>query len=354
LLLLFSSAGFCIEFLVADEIAAVHVAPAGPLADFARNAAAFAVSTLNEKPENINDPFEIESVDLSNANFGTGTSFSGVVEFSNHFRTELLLLKPTQAVPEIADVGLLLGTGQVEDYPAVRPLVMDALSLDGPFGLSFQGDATFRLPHLVDPGDVKRVQLSSGASVNITGVSSVRLLSPVEVELRLGSSTPRIVWSQVPQLHLNGTNLGFLSQHRTKMNRIGAQSVQLTNPDTNQPVTVRNSFDLLDQVLLQQLQQLQMRALSESPNLQIRRLVEGSASAIRLVLLPVELIQPATGIHSLWRMLVTQDAAGNFRLVSHEQQMTKAEVTLSNMLLTNGTWTDVVSTFQNSQALQAR
>jgi hypothetical protein len=83
--------------------------------------------------------------------------------------------------------------------------------------------------------------------------------------------------------------------------------------------------------------------LASSSNWNVKRIREGFAEAVTLMLIPMELKETTTGAQSLWQVAVTQDSKGNQRVVSSEQQKGAfPEVSVSSSMLQNTTMEAVI------------
>lgn len=230
----------------------------------------------------------------------------------------------------------------------------------------------------IDTGAIRKIKVEKDVDVKVNGLTSVKLLKPIEVELTSKPSRDgeelELSWKQVPELEFDG-NILFQSgirlcifsdaiDNRVKVKRVNSLEVKFVNGTENSlkfGITKKPSISLTkENPLTQYLEKviLQTKAISGFPNARLRRIISGrcsisriliekaTADAVTLVLMPVELLS-ADGVITNWNMIVTRDANGNHKLFSYEQlQPTNAvSVEPSLTINPNGTFYETLDRF---------
>ena len=154
-------------------------------------------------------------------------------------------------------------------------------------------------------------------------------------------------FKSIPHLEVSGPGISFSTEHKAKVKRISNIEIELTNTTTPQVIgkndltVLLNDQNPLYQYVHYMLEQAKSQ-LGSSSNSKFKRIVKGTAEAVTMMLIPMELKDSKTGVHSEWNVVVTQDAYGNRKIVQSEQQPPINELTLTPGVLYNSTIEEVL------------
>jgi len=317
--------------------------------------AQFAVKNINDQQTGkIKKNYELNRVQIENTRISEGTYYEIGVQFGNRPETFQFQFVDGNREPDFAwnqnslpsdNTATSLLLASEVSYPKFKDM-----SLQGPMEIAFprpRDDIRFRLPHLVEVDRMRTLRVNTEVTMKASGVTSIRLVDPVEVELKSAKDGQGLsVWlKQLPRVEIDGKSLSFSTEQNAKMKKIGNMRYELRNTSSNtdpRPFFMELAPNSPFMPYIEHMLQYSRGILTSSPSWNVKTIREGRADAVTLMLIPMELKELGTGINSVWNVIVSQDAHGNKRLISSELQKTLSEITVSPSVMANTTMTEVI------------
>ena len=197
---------------------------------------------------------------------------------------------------------------------------------------------SIRVPHQIEAFNVKRIRVNSNVNLKSSGISSLSLIEPLELELRPMNNDLNITFKTTPRISVSGKSLRFTSENKAKVRKIGIFDIEISNATKEVPTNymLMTPENPLTDYLKHMLQHV------KSPFL--KRITAASADAVTIMFIPMELKEKKTGLLSDWNIMVTQDAFGNRKIIQSEKiEKANPVVTVADSLLYNSTVNDILT-----------
>lgn len=320
-----------------------------------RDSALYAVKNLNQQRDTAGyDRLQLkEDPNVGNVLLGRGILFNLMLELVDGSRFAFDFVQPlsffpgwTNYLPDSADHIPL----DVTLFSSPR---LPSIELTGPVALYFpepREDIQLKIPHWVKLSDsISTVKIHQGLKLWVEGVSSVRLVEDLPIQLHPNGRTLSLKWFKVPRLELQGSNIHFFTSQDTKVKAGRPHEIEISNKTgSHQYIFGMREIGSLDISALPQLLQNidwifgQSRALSDSPHTsQVSKIIAGTAEAVSLIMLPLTL-ETSHKVVSDWQVLLARNAEGAHKLLSAEELPAGTAISISDSILLNGTVYDVM------------
>ena len=323
---------------------------------FLRNAAQYGVKELNEKQKEEGKEYQLQEVLTEGAkmNFGLEKEICYLVsdganqfeyrrkwaEFKLEETRYLIDKKPIfeQIVPQNKQEESPTEISTVDDITGAK----NTLTLQGPLEMNLEraNSPQFNLPKTLETnGKISKVRLEEGSVVEVQGISSLRLSSPLSIKMDTHSLPLKISVQGEPKVeaHLPRGRKQFKisSQEKLKLKVDKSSStavVQLPpHKQHNHPAVSGNKL-FTNNILEHFLEALQRVANAEGVNvktLSFKEIKEASIKFVHLISIPVLLREKRSSRVSQFQITIAVDFDYNLSLFGVEEMEPRAESSIT-------------------------
>eukprot|EP01103_Thecamoeba_quadrilineata_P006059 TRINITY_DN15793_c0_g1_i1.p1 TRINITY_DN15793_c0_g1~~TRINITY_DN15793_c0_g1_i1.p1 ORF type:complete len:366 (-),score=64.30 TRINITY_DN15793_c0_g1_i1:68-1165(-) len=210
------------------------------------------------------------------------------------------------------------------------------LYLTAPFNLDMF------LPHNVDAGTIRQINIHKGVCVFIDSLNSIELIDPLPIaEIEKLKFVPKynIRLETIPRLRISADSPVMMSQKRLKVKRVGPTTIDLVDPEEGiVPQGYLNTSDVIirENLINVMLPQNSKKLLSDGSNKTsfVRRVVQGKAEAVNLYKLSLKVRKEER--ETDWEALVMERNKLGYQVLSLERRGAKVSAAYDVSLVLNG------------------